>query len=100
MNTELITKLHPYGARLLVECLEEPTTPGSIIVIQAPPSVQLGKILSTGWGTIKNDDSITSLMVKESDVVLFSASAGIQLSSTHRLLKEDDILGIVEEYNH
>ena len=56
-------------------------------------------MLAAGQGKLQDDGKIRPLAVKEGDVVLFGKYAGTEIKMNgeeHTILREDDILGIVE----
>jgi len=60
---------------------------------------QEGKIIAVGPGKRDNDGNIIPLDVKAGDRVLFSKWAGTEFKldgQEHMIMKEDDILGIIE----
>ncbi len=94
-------KIRPLGDRIIVERIdEEETSKGGIIIPDtAKEKPQEGKVVAVGKGKVLEDEKIQKLEVKKGDRVLFSKFAGteITLEGEERLiLREDDVLGIVE----
>lgn len=85
-----MTKIRPLFDRLYVERLqtEEKTAGGLYIPEGAKEKGQTGKVIATGT---KQD-----FIVKVGDVVYFGKYAGTDIDEKHIILKEEDVLGIVE----
>jgi chaperonin GroES len=91
----------PLYDRVLVERVpEESRSAGGIIIPDTAKEKPLrGKILATGAGKLQDDGKLRPLAVKTGDVVLFGKYAGTEIKingSEQTILREDDILGIVE----
>ncbi len=94
-------KIRPLQDRILVERIdEEETSKGGILIPDtAKEKSQEGKVVAVGKGRVLENGKIQKLDVKKGDQVLFSKFAGteITLEGEERLiLREDDVLGIVE----
>lgn len=94
----MFRKIRPLHDRVLVERLEqeEKTAGGIIIPDAAKEKAQTGKVLAVGAGRVQNDGSVTPLAVKAGDVVFFGKYAGTEAGKELVILREDDILGVVE----
>jgi len=93
--------VRPLFDRVLVERKEEPTkTRGGLFLPESAKEKPMqGVILAVGEGRVADDGKVTPLQVKVGDLVAFGKYAGteIQIDGEDRLiLKEDDILGIIE----
>ncbi|HXN14132.1 MAG TPA: co-chaperone GroES [Candidatus Acidoferrales bacterium] len=93
--------LRPLGDRILVKRVkeEERTKGGIIIPDTAKEKPQEGKIVAVGKG--KRDDSgkLIPIEVKEGDKILFGKYSGSEFKLEGEdllILREDDILGIIE----
>jgi chaperonin GroES len=79
---------------------EEEKTKGGIIIPDTAKEKPIeGKVIATGKGKILEDGRIRPLEVKKDDKVLFSKYAGTDIKiegEEHLILREDDILGIIE----
>ncbi len=92
----------PLGARIVVERIEEQEerTAGGIIIpdtVKEKPTQ--GKVVAVGPGHRQDDGTIVPLEVKVGDRILFTKWGGndVKIGDTEYLImKEDDILGIVE----
>ena len=94
-------KIRPLQDRILVKRLEseEKTVGGIIIPDNAKEKPMEGKVISVGNGKMLDDGSIRKPDVKTGDKVLFTKYAGSEIKidgSEHLILREDDILGVLE----
>ncbi|MEY2988260.1 MAG: hypothetical protein RJB13_1781 [Pseudomonadota bacterium] len=93
-------KVRPLADRILVKRVEEETkTAGGILIPDnAKEKPMEGSVVAVGAGKVLNDGKVRPMEVKVGDRVLFSKYSGteIKLEGTeHLILREDDILGIV-----
>lgn len=93
--------LKPLGDRLIVEPVEQEETTASGIVLPetAKEKPMQGKVLAAGPGGRKEDGSRVPMDVSVDDIVLYAKYAGTEVkvgSSKYLILKETDILAIVE----
>ena len=94
-------KIRPLHDRVIVKRLEEERVSAGGIVIPdsaAEKPVQ-GKIVAVGKGKILEDGSVRALDVKVGDKILFGKYSGSEIKlngEEHLIMREDDILGIVE----
>ena len=91
----------PLHDRVLVRCVEaeEKTAGGIIIPDTAKEKPQEGEIVSVGTGSKAEDGKVTPLDVKAGDRILFGKYSGTEVKiegEEHLILREDDILGVVE----
>ena len=91
----------PIRDRILVKPEEKDTVTASGIVI--PDNVAekplKGKVIAVGTGKIAEDGSIIPLVIKSGDTVLFGKFSGqtVKVDDVeHLILKEDEIMAIVE----
>jgi chaperonin GroES len=94
-------KLRPLYDRVIVKRLEgEEMTKGGIIIPDNAKEKPLeGEVVAVGKGKILDDGSVRELTVKVGDKVLFAKWAETEIKldgETHLLLKEDDLLAIVD----
>ncbi len=94
-------KLNPIRDRILVKPLESDTVTKSGIVIpdNAQEKPNQGEVLEVGGGRITEDGITIPMAVKKGDRVLYGKFSGQQIkidNVEHIVLKEDDILAIVE----
>ena len=94
-------KIKPLGDRILVKRIkEEDKSKGGIIIPDtAKEKPQEGKVIAVGKGKYNDDGKLIPLEVKAGDSILFGKYAGSEvkfLGDEHLILREDDILGILE----
>jgi chaperonin GroES len=94
-------KIRPLQDRILVKRIdEEETTKGGIIIPDsAKEKPQEGKVVAVGNGKILENGNVQPLDVKKGDRVLFSKYAGSETNIEgveHLIIREDDVLGILE----
>ena len=92
-------KIRPLYDRLYVQRLEsnDRTEGGLYIPEGAKEKGQMGKVLSIGAGKLDQTGNIIPLRVKAGDVVFFGKYAGTDVDDKHIVLREDDVLGIIEQ---
>ncbi|MDD5207452.1 MAG: co-chaperone GroES [Desulfobacterales bacterium] len=94
--------LKPLNDRVLVlrTAEEEKTAGGIIIPDTAKEKPQEGKVVAAGPGKLDGDGKRIPLQVKKNDRVLFAKYSGTEIKIDgveHLIMREDDILGIVEK---
>ena len=91
-------KIKPLGDRVWVERLNhmEKTAGGLIIPDVAKEKGQTGKVLAVGSGKITAEGRILPMNVKVGDTILFGKYAGTETGENHIIIREDEILGILE----
>ena len=94
-------KLRPLYDRVLVKRVDaETTTKGGLIIPDAAKEKPLeGEIVAAGNGRVLEDGTVRPLTVKAGDRVLFAKYAETEVKvggETLLLLREEDLLGIVE----
>jgi chaperonin GroES len=94
-------KLRPLYDRILITRVEEETkTAGGLFIPDtAKEKPQQGLVVAVGNGKLQEDGSIRKLELKAGDKILFSKYAGndIKIDGTeHLILKEDDVLAVLE----
>jgi chaperonin GroES len=94
----MFQKLRPLGNHVWVELIEknEKTAGGLYIPDAAKEKAQTAKVLATGPGKNLNGNFIP-VQVHVGDTIFFGKFSGIQAGEKFMVLKEEDILGIVEE---
>lgn len=93
--------IRPLHDRILVKRVqEEEKTKGGIIIPDTAKEKPIeGKVVSVGNGKLLEDGSVRKLEVKKGDKILFGKYAGTEVKidgSEHLILREDDVLGIIE----
>ena len=94
-------KIRPLQDRIIVKRIEEEETSAGGIIIPdtAKEKPQEGKVVAVGKGKIRDDGKLQKLDVKKGDRVLFGKFAGTEVTledEEHLIIREDDVLGIVE----
>ena len=95
-------KIRPLQDRVIVKRIEEEekSKGGIIIPDTAKEKPQEGKVVAVGKGKVNDDGKITPLDVKVNDLVLFGKYSGSEINidgEEHLIMREDDILGIIEK---
>ena len=94
-------RVRPLSDRVIVKRIEEQETRsagGIIIPDTAKEKAQEGKVVAVGPGR-KEDGKVLNLDVQAGDRILFSKYAGSEIKldgEEHLILREEDILGVVE----
>ncbi len=96
----MAAKVKPLHDRIIVKRLEEEekTAGGIIIPDAAKEKPQEGMVVAVGSGK-REDGKVLALDVKAGDKVLFGKYSGTEIEldgEEHLIMREDDILGIVE----
>ena len=94
-------KVRPLHDRVLVKRVEEEqiSRGGIIIPDTAKEKPIKGRVVAVGPGRKLDNGDTRSLTVREGDLVLFSKYGGNELKVDgveHLIMREDDILGILE----
>ncbi len=94
-------KIRPLGDRILVKRIkeEEKTKGGIIIPDTAKEKPQEGKVVAVGKGKMTEEGKLITPDVKAGDRILFGKYSGSEVKlegEEHLILREDDILGVLE----
>jgi chaperonin GroES len=94
----MFEKFRPLGDRVLVKRLEEETTTAAGIIIPdaAKEKAQTGKVIAVGAGKLDDRGARVPVQVKVGEVIYFGKYAGTELGENYLIVREDEILGIVE----
>ena len=95
-------KTIPLHDRILIKRMgeEEKTRGGIIIPDSAKEKPMQGKVIAMGKGEVSKDGKLIPLEVKKGDMVLFVKYSGTEIKiegEEHLIVRENDILGIVEQ---
>jgi len=95
-------KIRPLQDRVIVKRVEEEekTKGGIIIPDTAKEKPMEGKVTAVGKGKLLEDGKIHPLDVKAGDRILFAKYGGTEVKidgEEHLIMKEDDILGVIEK---
>ncbi len=94
--------VRPLFDRVLVARNDEPTKTRSGLFLpdSAKEKPLQGTVLAVGSGRVADDGTVTPLQVKVGNTVAFGKYAGTEIQvngEEHLILREDDILGIIED---
>jgi chaperonin GroES len=95
-------KIRPLQDRVIVKRLEtgvEKTKGGIIIPDSAKEKPEQGKIVAVGKGKLNDDGKLMAVGVKVGETILFGKYSGSEVKldgEEHLIMREEDILGVVE----
>lgn len=94
-------QIRPLHDRLIVKRLEEEgRTKGGIIIPDTAKEKPIeGRVIAVGDGKTKEDGKKIPMEIKKGDRVLFAKYAGTEVKidgEEHLMMREDDILAIIE----
>jgi len=94
-------KIRPLQDRIIVKRIEEEekTKGGIIIPDTAKEKPSEGKVVAVGTGKVTDDGKKIPMEVKVGDRVLFGKYSGTEVKiegEEHLILREDEVIGIVE----
>ncbi|WP_367605937.1 co-chaperone GroES [Legionella sp. W05-934-2] len=95
-------KIRPLHDRVVVRRLEEErkTAGGIVIPDSATEKPMRGQIVAVGVGKYLDNGDVRALAVKVGDVVLFGKYSGTEVKIDGEelvVMKEDDIMGVIEK---
>ncbi|MGB3340554.1 MAG: co-chaperone GroES [bacterium] len=94
-------KIKPLHDNILVERIEQEVKKGGIIIPDtAKEKPQQGKVIATGAGRRDEKGNMVKLEVKKGDIILFGKYSGNEIKLADKeylIMREDDVLGIVEQ---
>ena len=95
-------KVRPLQDRILVRRVaeEEKTKGGIIIPDTAKEKPAEGEVIAVGSGKVDDKGKIRPVQVKKGDRILFGKYSGNEIKVDgvdHLILREDDILGVLEK---
>ena len=95
----MLNKIRPLHDRVLVQRIESTnkTDGGIIIPDAAKEKAQTAKVLAVGPGRTDSNGKVVPMQVKVGDVVFYGKYAGTEASDDTMIIREDEILGVVEE---
>jgi len=94
--------MRPLRDRILVERIEEAEQRIGDIIIpdSAREKPQSGRVIAVGKGRVDDKGDVCPLDVKEGETVLFGKYGGSEVNingKEYLILREDDVLGVLEE---
>ena len=94
----MFKKFRPLGDYILVKRVETEakTSSGIIIPDAAKEKAQTGLVIAVGQGRLL-EGKLTPLTVQVNDTVYFGKYTGTDAGDDHIIVREGDILGIIEE---
>lgn len=97
----MFEKIKPLHDRVLVKRLEleEKTRGGIIIPDAAKEKAQTGKVVAAGAGRVTSEGKTIPLAVRAGDIVFFGKYAGTEAGDDYLIVREDEILGVVDSAN-
>lgn len=95
-------KIRPLQDRIVVKRLEEEgKTKGGIIIPDTAKEKPIeGKVIAVGNGKLMENGTRVPLEVKAGDRILFGKYSGTEVKidgEEHLIMREDDVLGIIEK---
>lgn len=95
-------KIRPLQDRIIVKRIkEEEKTKGGIIIPEtAKEKPSEGEVIAVGKGKVLENGTVLPLDVKVGDRILFSRYGGSEVKiegEEHLIMREDDILGVIEK---
>ena len=95
-------KIRPLQDRVIVKRVkEEEKTKGGIIIPDTAKEKPIeAEVVAVGKGKVQEDGSVRALDVKAGDRVLFGKYSGTEVKidgEENLILREDDILGVIEQ---
>jgi chaperonin GroES len=95
-------KVRPLYDRVIIRRVaeEEKTKGGIIIPDSAKEKPSEGEVVAVGNGKVDEKGALRALTVKKGDRILFGKYSGNEIKVDgvdHLILREDDILGIIEK---
>ncbi len=94
----MLQKIRPLYDRIYVTRIEqeEKTKSGLFIPESSKEKGQTGKVVAVGQGKIDSTGKHLPLTVKIGDTVFFGKYSGTDIDENHVILKEEEVLGIIE----
>ncbi|MFO0588117.1 MAG: co-chaperone GroES [Polyangiaceae bacterium] len=94
-------KMRPLQDRVIIKRVkEEERTKGGLIIPDSAKEKPIeGLVVAVGNGKVLEDGTVKKLDVKEGDRVLFGKYSGTEVKidgEEHLIMREDDILGVIE----
>ncbi len=95
----MFDKFRPLNNNVWVELIEEEakTHGGLFIPDAAKEKTQKAKVLAVGLGKVDVQGNKIPMQVQIGDVIFFGKFSGTQAGPNYMVLKEDEILGIIEK---
>ncbi len=93
-----MNKIRPIADNVLLKRLkiENKTSSGIYLPDEAQEKSALGSVISLGKGRRDSHGNLTAPSVTIGDTVYFNKYAGTEIGNDHLIIRENDIIGIVE----
>ncbi|MEE8321140.1 MAG: co-chaperone GroES [Gammaproteobacteria bacterium] len=94
-------KIRPLHDRVIIKRLEEEkTSPGGIVIPDSAAEKPIqGEVIAVGNGKLMDNGEVRALDLKKGDRVLFGKYSGTEVKidgDEYLVMKEDDIMGVIE----
>jgi chaperonin GroES len=95
----MFEKFRPLGDRALIKRIEaeETTASGIIIPDAAKEKAQTGTVIAVGPGKRSGNGSSLAMSINVGDTVYFGKYSGTETDDQHIIIREEEILGVVEK---
>lgn len=96
----MFEKLRPLHDRVLIQRVEntdEKSAGGIIIPEASKEKAQIGRVIATGSGKVMPSGKVVPCQVHIGDMVFFAKYAGIEAGENKLILREDEILGVIDD---
>ncbi len=95
----MFENFRPIGDRVLIKRLEgEQKTAGGIFIPDAAKEkAQTGAVIAVGPGRLDREGKFVPAQVKVGDVIFFGKYTGTEAGDDYLIVREDEILGVVEK---
>ncbi|HSW73801.1 MAG TPA: co-chaperone GroES [Candidatus Limnocylindria bacterium] len=95
----MFEKIRPLGDRVLVKRLgqQDKTESGLYIPEAAKEKAQTGQVMAVGAGRLDTAGKTVPMHVAVGDVVYFGKYSGTEAGNDFLIIREDELLGIVEK---
>ena len=95
----MFENLRPLGNRVLIKRVknEEKTASGLYIPDSAQEKAQQGAVLAVGPGSRDAAGNVIPMQVQVDDVIYFGKYSGTEAGDDYLILREDEILGVIEK---
>jgi len=94
----MFEKLRPLADRVLVKRVDEEVTAGGIIIPEAAKEkAQTAVVIAVGPGRTVEGSKLIPMALKINDRVYFGKYAGTEIDQNYLIIREDEILGVLEK---
>ncbi|TET05751.1 co-chaperone GroES [Candidatus Dependentiae bacterium] len=95
----MFKKFRPLGDRVLIKRIDDDSkSKGGIIIPEAAKEkTQTGVVVAVGPGRLDAQGKLIPMNVKVDAIVYFGKYSGTEMDDEHLIVREDEILGIIEK---